>query len=302
MAPRRNGQRRRKEQEAGFRELLPGIPDEITLGLIVPKLAWGEFHKSLSSVSRAWLTAVRSHRIHDARVRLCSTNMLQVVHSWQLGDSNMVSLYLVRDKAFYRIPPILSVKCGIPRSCNSVTIGGKIYILGGLKRPNLTSRLRICSGNVFVLDVAGQKPWQKCANMITPREFCGCIAFQGKIYVFGGTSERMPVASLEVYDPEADTWTEISPMAVWRFCHRVEIMGEELVVSGGMYYTRDFLDPRTSFIQEYISPEGLAVFRDGSEAYNPMTDLWRRLPTDEGSCSFWVEGVLGSFTYQTLDL
>ncbi|CAM6098315.1 unnamed protein product [Calypogeia fissa] len=215
MAPIRNGQRRRKEQEAGFRELLLGIPDEITLDLIVPKLAWGEFHKSLSSVSHAWLKAVRSHRIHDARV-------------------------------------------------------------------------------------PGQKPWQKCASMITPREFCGCIVFQGKIYVFGGTSERMPVDSSEVYDPEADTWTEISPMAVWRFCHRVGIMGEELVASGGIYYTRDFLDSRTSFIQEYISPKGLAVFRDGAEAYNPMTDSWRSLPTDDGL--FWVEGVLGSFTCQTLEL
>ncbi|CAM6110039.1 unnamed protein product [Calypogeia fissa] len=207
---------------------------------------------------------------------------------------------ITRDEAFYRIPPIPRVKCGIPRSCNWVIIGGKIYILGGLKRPNLICRVRICIGNVFVLDVAGQKSWQKCASMITPREFCGRIAFQGKIYVFGGTSERMPVASSEVYDPAADTWTEISSMAVWRFCHRVEIMGEELVVSGGMYYTRDFLDPRTSFLEEQISPEGHAVFRDGAEAYNPMTDSWRRLPTDEGS--FWVEGEFGSFTCQTLEL
>ncbi|CAM6110037.1 unnamed protein product [Calypogeia fissa] len=76
MALRRNGKPQTKEREAGFRELLPGILDEITLDLIVPKLAWGEFHNSLSSVSHAWLTAVRSHRIHDARVRLCSTNTL----------------------------------------------------------------------------------------------------------------------------------------------------------------------------------------------------------------------------------
>jgi N-acetylneuraminic acid mutarotase len=36
--------------------------------------------------------------------------------------------------------------------------------------------------------------------------------FTGKIYVTGGTNDPGVFGSVEVYDPEANQWTSISPM------------------------------------------------------------------------------------------
>ncbi|CAM6098484.1 unnamed protein product [Calypogeia fissa] len=54
--------------------------------------------------------------------------------------------------------------------------------------------------------------------------------------VFRGTCEYTNLAASEVYDPEVDEWTAISPMACGGFRHTVGIIGEELLVYGGMGY------------------------------------------------------------------
>ena len=55
-------------------DLLPGLPNVITMDLIVPKLPWRAFH-ILSSVRRCWRHAIRSHQVYDARVRFRSTDI-----------------------------------------------------------------------------------------------------------------------------------------------------------------------------------------------------------------------------------
>ncbi|CAM6108965.1 unnamed protein product [Calypogeia fissa] len=191
------------------------------------------------------------------------------------------------DKSVYHLPPIPSVTCGIPRSCNCVTMDGKIYILGGLE-------WGVCTGDVFVLDVArGRRLWKQCASMKTRRKHFGCSAFDGKIYVFGGHGEghncsgvKSPVAHVdsEVYDPEADAWTAISPMPSWRSGHKVGIMGKELLVSNGLYFGRNVEDPCVSKetrrnYDSYVGHD--LVYRCGLEAYDPEKDMWRTILSDD---------------------
>ncbi|CAM6109775.1 unnamed protein product [Calypogeia fissa] len=276
------------------KELLPGIPDDVTLELITSKLPWVFQYTHLRFVSHAWRHAIRGRQIYDARVRSSSTQTFVVINHTRSEDTNAISLYSVREECEYRLPPIPGVKCGIPRSCNCVTMDGKIYILGGLKNPNQRSRLRVCSGDVFVLDVAAREPWKQCASMRIPRERFGCSDFGGKIYVFGGSSGNSPVLGSEVYDPKADAWAEISPMINWRFGHKVGIMGEELLVYGGIHYESNLNQDAhsLSFRDEFCSHSRYAVYRYGVEAYSPRRDSWRSVSGTED----WMRALLNLFT------
>jgi hypothetical protein len=46
-----------------------------------------------------------------------------------------------------------------------------------------------------------------------------CLDFTGKIYVTGGRVNGTDLNSAEVYDPESDQWTFISPMLSARYSH-----------------------------------------------------------------------------------
>ncbi|CAM6098454.1 unnamed protein product [Calypogeia fissa] len=255
-------------------ELLPGIPDDLTLEFILPKLSLTLLDTTLSCVSSGWRHAVRSSQLFAARARSCLTETLVLInHTRRSDDTNAICLYSLRDKVVYHLPPIPGVKCGIPRSCNCVTMGGKIYILGGLKNPNQRpSRPGVCSGNAYVLDVVGERTWKRCATMLKPRERFGCSVFNGKIFVCGGLAGISPVMVSEMYDPEADAWTAINsmPMASWRFDHQVGIVGDELLVFGG-------------------SSTAEARFCFGVEVYNPTKDEWRYLFTHTRDFGWYLD-------------
>lgn len=56
-------------------ELLPGIPDDVTLFDIATRLPWRTFH-GLSSVGRRWQLVIESHEVRTARVHAHSTETL----------------------------------------------------------------------------------------------------------------------------------------------------------------------------------------------------------------------------------
>ena len=94
-----------------------------------------------------------------------------------------------------------------------VSMDGKIYVTGGMR----TSR---DYGDEFVNTLYQYDPvpdeWKELRTMSTPRGEHGCVALNGKIYVFGGTADyndlNAYLASGEVYDPAADTWSPIADM------------------------------------------------------------------------------------------
>lgn len=187
-------------------ELLPGILDEITLIKISPKLAWRDFY-ILATVSHVWCDAIRSRQVYNARVRDNSTEALVLVNGIKkkkkkkyVDRSNAIGVYSMGDNSLRYLPPIPSVKGGFPIYCQSVALDGKVYVLGGGDECN-------GSAEVYVLDLARQIKWKRCADMIIDRVSSGfgCGVMDGKIYVFGDQSLR-----LEEYDPSENTWSVIA--------------------------------------------------------------------------------------------
>ncbi|XP_077292349.1 kelch-like protein 23 [Arctopsyche grandis] len=62
------------------------------------------------------------------------------------------------------------------------------------------------------------------------------VIYKGKIYVFGGHSaSRDYLSSVEVYDPNANRWTELSPMKWKRSYFTAVVVNDSIYCIGGVY-------------------------------------------------------------------
>ncbi|CAM6120722.1 unnamed protein product [Calypogeia fissa] len=263
----------RSEREEDER-LLPELPDEIVLGHVVPKLPWQAF-PVLSLVSRRWREANQSRCMYDARVRSHSTETVFVLShgdKYEYGDHAM-SLYSMRANPWLRRPPFpksWGYKCSIPRFHHCLSFDGKNYLLGRFPGDGIDDEQY---SEVFMLDLAGQREWKRCADLPQPRTYFGCGVAEGKIYVIGGAPVekrlRQQFCECFVYDPRANTWSQIRPMKQAFLVHRVFGVGKELSV---MHCPEDH-------------PAGLEV-----EVYHVDKDEWRCLgpwqkSLDEDECA-----------------
>ena len=124
-------------------------------------------------------------------------------------------------------------------------VDGKIYIIGGGK--NVVSR-------VDVYDPATDT-WSRAADMPTARMLYARVAWNGKIYTFGGITslpswQAQVLDTTEVYDPQTDTWRTAAPMprGVWE--HSADVIDGKIYVVGGASATDaerilQVYDPRT---------------------------------------------------------
>ena len=56
----------------------------------------------------------------------------------------------------------------------------------------------------------------------------------GEVLVIGGAAGEAPEASVEVYDPGSDVWSEVAPMAVARRGHTATLLPDgDVLVAGG---------------------------------------------------------------------
>ncbi len=108
----------------------------------------------------------------------------------------------------------------------SPVVDGKIYIIGG--------------ANPAIARVDVYNPisdmWSRGADMPTPRELLATVAWDGKIYAFGGLSTLSNLRALnttEVYDPKTDTWVEATPMprGVWE--QSADVVDGKIYLVGG---------------------------------------------------------------------
>lgn len=261
-------------------QLLPGVPDEITLDHITSKVPWSVCCV-LSSVTRGWRHAVRTRQVYDARVRAHSTEAHAVVRFPAVPASKVetFALYSLRDKfCFPQLPPIPTLSKGIPIWSQCVSLDGKLYVLGGQVEYSSDNSCR-ASGKVYEIDLAGQAQWNECASMNEPRLRFGCGVMHGKIYVFGGVNRsgyypHEPAYGLacgsEVYDPKKNVWSVVRPMPALRIDHVVDTVGEDFVVHGGENCGPDTM--RSFPLWQVHSSEETRNFL---EIYNPAKDEWR---------------------------
>ena len=79
-------------------------------------------------------------------------------------------------------------------------------------------------------------------------------AMGGKIYVSGGFHEGSSTSNVMLFDPQANTWTQLASMSVERVDHTSAAIGGKLYVFGGCS----------------AEEEGMASV----EAYDPISNTW----------------------------
>lgn len=263
-------------------ELLPGIPNEITLSVITPKLSWRDFsvRYGLYATSACWEQAIQGQLVHNARIRTHSAKTLAVVAHDDGSEPTMkkISLYSMRDNSWHELPPIPGLEHGFPSHCRCVSFDGQLYVLGGRERGS-----REGTENVYKLTLVGQQQWKRCASMHDPRQYlcasgsCSGV-IDGKIYCVGGNANEVCSSNSEMYDPKADAWSRIKPMVHARSYHRVVTIGNKLFVHDG---------------REYKHPNRMIPEQAGCgllEAYNPTEGEWRLVePLAEDTEATWEQ-------------
>lgn len=208
-------------------ELIPGIPNEITVDVICPKLNWRDPHH-LSLVSRAWQYATRNHLVYDARVRIPKTDSVTIdehVHGHRTEEYGTRKLSLKMKfqnyfKAFCckkqkynymdgfcfrsdrgdfcsRLPAIPGAPrgFGVPYKCHIAFVGDKLYVFGGIWKV-----FNGCASNrVFMLDLGSTKKiWNECARMTRSRIFFK-ETMQQEVFVEDGKEQKVFVRDGKVY-------------------------------------------------------------------------------------------------------
>jgi Kelch motif len=97
----------------------------------------------------------------------------------------------------------------LPRGANHVAVAtdaGRVYALGGFIEQN-----RNPDHNAYVYDSAADQ-WSPIAPLPRPRGAAAAVVLDGRIHLIGGASlpvaERASVGWHEIYDPQADRWTQ----------------------------------------------------------------------------------------------
>jgi N-acetylneuraminic acid mutarotase len=136
---------------------------------------------------------------------------------------------------------------------SSCAVNGKIYAIGGL-----TSAFETALSTVEEYDPT-TNTWTKKKNMPTPRLGLGTSVVDGKIYAIGGMSSGSNFWSgmrdtVEIYDPETDSWSIGSSMPTPRCWFTTSVVNGKIYVIGGALVSKRPIS--------------------NVEVYDPETDTW----------------------------
>ena len=182
---------------------------------------------------------------------------------YAVGGETSVDMCSVTVEAF---DPLLGAwasvaSMSVQRCYHAVAVvDGKIYAIGGYGADNQAL------DSVEVYDPQADK-WKEMASMPKARRMHAATAMGGKIYVSGGVYDNdvggdvTPTRTVIVFDPEANTWTEVASMGTYRSCHTSAATRGKLLVFGG-----------------FTAADASA--RASAEAYDPISDTWARVSTN----------------------
>lgn len=177
-----------------------------------------------------------------------------------------------------------------PQSENSSgVVGNQWFVIGGIDVPEVMP-----VGTVVMYD-ENTKAWSKRAAMPEPAHHTATVAYDGKVYVFGGfvgepgTKEWQPTADAFVYDPKTDGWSRLPPMPTARGAAAAVVLDGKIYVVGGAHaheHGRDMKEPLWADVPNIV---GRTV-----EVYDPASSTWTsRAPMQTGRNHFLAAAVGG---------
>jgi N-acetylneuraminic acid mutarotase len=120
----------------------------------------------------------------------------------------------------------------------AAAVRGKIYLLGGFAEPALDNLTSLTVSDLVTEYDPATDRWSPRAPLPIGLHHAGAATVGNKLYVIGGFTTSFfsvwqPVASLFIYDPAADRWTEGAPMPTRRGALAVAELDGKLVAIGG---------------------------------------------------------------------
>ncbi|GAA4235099.1 hypothetical protein GCM10022254_41600 [Actinomadura meridiana] len=139
---------------------------------------------------------------------------------------------------------------------------GRVLAVGGV--PN-TDRAPFTFLRTAEIYHPGERTWTPAAELRTPRALhSATLLTNGKVLVTGGTGYQRPgvprpFRSVELYDPDADTWTTVASMTDPRLSHAaIRLPDARVLVAGG-----------ETAIDRYKG-----IGQSFCELYDPVADTW----------------------------
>jgi len=183
---------------------------------------------------------------------LCNVNSILISVILILFLSELLgftSLCLAQSKSWTTKTRMLTGRFWL--SCE--VVDGKIYTIGGATRDGAPTLATVEEYDPI------SDTWTSKQDMPTRRRSMASAVVEGKIYTIGGDPNfrigvTTGVRTLEVYDPNTDTWTQKTDMPTAREAASASAVNGIIYVMGG------------------VAPGG--VFLRNVEAYDPATDTW----------------------------
>lgn len=292
-------------------QLIPGIPDELSVGILarVPRGC----HSSVRRVSRSWHEIFMSAELYNIRKELGVTEEWLYV---LVRDEEENLAWHALDPAsgkWQRIPPMPDMvpeddaspistsashgwwglsslkvkellrglfgrKDAADKSpfcgCAAGSVGGCLYVLGGFSRASAMRSVWLYDPRI--------NAWKEAAAMGTPRAYCKTALLHDKLYAVGGVNRGhaglTPLQSAEVYEPIANTWTPIPSMPF----AKAQVLPTAFLA--------DMLKPIATGMASYkgklFVPQSLyswPFFVDvGGEVFDPVLETWTEMPRGMG--------------------
>ncbi len=117
----------------------------------------------------------------------------------------------------------------------AVVIGARIFVPGG----KLNSG-QVC--NLLEIYDLHQDRWSQGKSLPIATSGYALVAFEGKLFLFGGWNGNRALDIVLEYDPVADTWNEKTPMKVARAYAGAALAGGQISVLGGFDGSKSLTD------------------------------------------------------------
>jgi hypothetical protein len=231
-------------------QFIPGIPDELSLGILarLPRSC----HFSLRLVCKRWKRAFSSHSLFSLRKELLLTEEWLYLLIRRSDESLAWHAVDPSTGMWHKLPPMPDMACGgddlDPSSSSSAS------------SPAATSSAHTWLAFVFKEFMRALFGHRESAEKAA---FYGCAAgsIDGCLYILGGFTKTSATRSVWLYDPCANAWKEAASMGCARaYCKTAFVCGK-LYAVGGVNRGRAGLTPLQS-----------------AEVYDPSANIWTSIP------------------------